>query len=220
MSDFWEQLEAQKRKNDTMFDEIMNTGKRKNDGTYTRPSSQPNNWRTFFIIFIAVDLFIIGVVLYFVLADTQPSNLTYIAPMASYAENAPEEITAVYPRDNSPVTITNQASGATVRISHAGGVTRFYALPTTGQAVALAFSADGRWMAVVDTDNVAFLWQLRDSNDTLPLEGEVHSLRIALSAHNAPVRALAFSQGGMYLISTDADNLALTWNVETGALVR
>lgn len=135
------------------------------------------------------------------------------------AVGVPDSLTAVYPLDNAPVTLTNTRNGATVQVSHANGVTRFYTLPPEQAAVAMTFSSNGKWLAVADSTGRIYLWRVRDISDPLPFDNEPVSMQF-LTSHTAPIVALAFSSDSKHLISSDTSGLALTWETSSGRLVR
>ncbi|HXO29834.1 MAG TPA: WD40 repeat domain-containing protein [Thermoanaerobaculia bacterium] len=112
---------------------------------------------------------------------------------------------------------------------------------------ALAFSPDGRWLAMTDGNGKARLWR---NGPGKPLENQDPKVRVlafssdggwlagggeegllqvwdlgnssgvpvAWQAHAGPIRALAFAAGARQLITTDRS--VRTWPLESGALVR
>ncbi len=214
MSDFWEQLEANKQKNADFFDQVA--GKRKNDAT---TQAAPATWKKYLLAVIFIDLVIVAVALYwlFVPQETVTNVVLPASPVFSLA--VPDTLQTAYPLDGAPVTLRNHSSGATVQISHTNGVTRFYALPPEQAARALAFSPDGKWLAVADSTGQLFLWRVRDISDRLPFDSEPLSLQLT-TTHRAPIVALAFSTDSKYLTSSDAQGIALTWEAASGRLVR
>ncbi|MFO7901726.1 MAG: WD40 repeat domain-containing protein [Pirellulaceae bacterium] len=81
---------------------------------------------------------------------------------------------------------------------------------------AMAFSADGRWLATgggslesYDSDCTIRLWDV-ESNEQ----------RFVLTGHTAPVFGVAFSADGRFLATCSADRSLRVWDPNTGELVR
>jgi WD40 repeat protein/serine/threonine protein kinase len=76
-------------------------------------------------------------------------------------------------------------------------------IDTNSQVSAIAFSADGKWIAVGDRDGLIRLW----NTDTWQMEGRT------LSGHRGAVLDLAFSPDGSKLASVGADDHLLQWKI-------
>ena len=72
-------------------------------------------------------------------------------------------------------------------------------------AVALAWSADSRWLAVGSDDNAVYLWSLAEGGPQLRLIG-----------HQNLVHDVAFMAGGRLLMSSAWDGTTRFWEVPTG----
>jgi len=78
-------------------------------------------------------------------------------------------------------------------------------IETNSRVSALAFSADGKWIAVGDRDGLIRLW----NTDSWEMEGT------ALSGHGKAVLDLGFSPQGDHLASVGEDNVLLQWTVHS-----
>src|ERR1035441_4704941 len=70
--------------------------------------------------------------------------------------------------------------------------------------LAVAFSADGKWLATGGTDSTIRVWNLEAKAGPLELKG-----------HTGCISALAFSPDGTLLASSSADKTARIWKTDT-----
>lgn len=78
-------------------------------------------------------------------------------------------------------------------------------LPVGAQTNCLAFSRDGRQLAVAGADKTLHIWD--------PVSSQKHH---ALVGHKEPINCLAFSWDGKYLASGGGDEMIYIWNLATG----
>ena len=69
---------------------------------------------------------------------------------------------------------------------------------------AVAFSADGQYLATASGDHTAGLWQLPHSN------------LIAFLPHDKEVVDVVFSPDGLYLATASSDHTACVWSTASG----
>ena len=80
----------------------------------------------------------------------------------------------------------------------------------TGGADKLAFSSDGRLLAVAGKNGTVWVWDIRTTNSRQPL---------ALRSNSGPVKALAFSPDGHLLASAGQDGTVRVWSLDLDALI-
>src|SRR5262249_38063553 len=69
----------------------------------------------------------------------------------------------------------------------------------------LAFSPDGKQLAMAGMNNAASVWDVQTCRETVTLRG-----------HVATVNAVAFSPDGKYLVTGGRDQLVRVWDAATG----
>ncbi|MCU0533236.1 MAG: NB-ARC domain-containing protein [Hydrococcus sp. Prado102] len=77
---------------------------------------------------------------------------------------------------------------------------------TLGSILAVAFSADGKWLATGDTDGEVRLWKINEGKHLLTWKQN----------HNSWVRSVAFSPDNKILVSSGGDRTVRLWNIDTG----
>ncbi len=83
---------------------------------------------------------------------------------------------------------------------------------------ALAFSADGRWLASGGDDNTIIVWNLSSGREEFRLGGQ--NGPIAPQALNQrAIISLAFHPDGTRLVSADVSGIIRTWNLQTRKLL-
>ncbi len=84
--------------------------------------------------------------------------------------------------------------------------------PMPALSTSLAFSKDGRWLAVGSRDGFVRVWAhaeaLSESSDQTP--------SLVIEAHKKGVNSVAFDPSGQFLASGGNDAVARFWNLETG----
>jgi WD40 repeat protein len=78
------------------------------------------------------------------------------------------------------------------------------ALPVGGDAVALALGPEGRWLALLDRENVVRVFDLPSRRG------------IGLLAHDTRVVRMLFDPSGRWLATVDADGFARVWDLRSG----
>jgi WD40 repeat protein len=76
----------------------------------------------------------------------------------------------------------------------------------TGQNIPLAFSLDGRWLAVAGPEEHARLYDLTNNG-----------LAITLTEHGQPLFSFAFSPDGKHLATGSDDTTVILWDITSGA---
>jgi WD40 repeat protein len=79
-------------------------------------------------------------------------------------------------------------------------------LPSIGVRGGLAYSPDGRWLAVVADHSTVGLWDTQQ-----------HRLAARWAGHAGGIYSLAFSRDGRRLVSTGEDRTVRLWDTTTGA---
>jgi WD40 repeat protein len=84
---------------------------------------------------------------------------------------------------------------------------------TTGYAIAMAWSPDGRWIAGTDSDQPLFLWEPSTGKQRVLLPPQPDTV-----GYEAPMALLAWSPDGKRLaaIARDRDHAVLLWDPATG----
>jgi WD40 repeat protein len=95
--------------------------------------------------------------------------------------------------------ITEAASGREVASAR---------LPGAGLRTELAYSPDGRWLALIADRSTVGLWDTRE-----------HRLAARWAGHAGAIRTVAFSRDGRRLVSAGEDRTVRLWDVATGAAV-
>jgi WD40 repeat protein len=75
--------------------------------------------------------------------------------------------------------------------------------------LSVAFSPDGRLLAIGDSNNNIYFWQVGDGKQLLTCKG-----------HNSWVRSLSFSPDGKFLASASDDQTVKLWDVYTGECLK
>jgi WD40 repeat protein len=130
-------------------------------------------------------------------------------PVGYRAVVAPDTAVAISPAGTAQAV----ARGRTVRLTHDGRteLRRFAASVALERDPIheLAFSADGRTLAVALEDDTVRLWTI----------GSDAAARV-LRTHHQPIVAVAYSHDGRYVAGASLDGNAVVWSLRTGAVVR
>ncbi len=88
---------------------------------------------------------------------------------------------------------------------------------------ALALSPDGTLVVTANSDNVARVWEVPENRErdaeksNNEVEGQVLDKPMwLLSGHRGPVRSVAFSPDGRFILTASDDRTARVWDVKTG----
>ncbi|MBN2550132.1 MAG: WD40 repeat domain-containing protein [Anaerolineales bacterium] len=148
------------------------------------------------------------------LVKTTPQNASGLAQFAEISFSPWDLVMALaWSPDGKALVVS---AGEDVHIYLADGLTRQVSLKTGAFSHSLAFSPDGRWLAVGSRDGKVRVWDfqaLLSAQVDLPPE-------LVLLAHKKGVNSVVFSPNGSYLASGGNDAVARLWELGTGRLLQ